>query len=129
MKEIVKGVHVDLSRGLKEHIQAHLIAQIATFYDDEAAEIEIHLRDSNGPKGGEDQECSITFRMPGAASIHVEEATDDMYKSIDLARDRLERLIKRELQKRREVTNHPIPNPASRPVSAAYAGTTVEDTD
>jgi putative sigma-54 modulation protein len=129
MKEIVKGVHVDLTRGLKEHIQAHLVQQIATFYDDEAAEIEVHLRDSNGPKGGEDQECSVTFRIPGSAAIHVQEATDDMYKSIDLARDRLERLIKREIQKKREPTGHPFSNPASRPVSAAYGGTSREDID
>ena len=63
------------------------------------------------------------------AAIHVEEATDDMYKSIDRARDRLERLIKRELEKKREPTGHPFSNPASRPVSAAYGGMSQEDID
>jgi putative sigma-54 modulation protein len=127
MKSILKGVHVNLGPRLKEHVETHLVQQIASFYNDEAAEIEIHLRDNNGPKRGNDRECSVTFRMPGSSSIHVTEISDDMYKSIDLARDRLERLIKRELQKKREPTGHPISNPASRPVSAAYEGTDVED--
>jgi putative sigma-54 modulation protein len=129
MKTILKGVHVELTRGLKEHVYGHLVEQISSFYDDEAAEMEVHLRDSNGPKGGEDQECNLTFRMPGGAGIHLSERTDNMYKSIAQARDRLERLVKRELEKRREPTGHPFSNPASRPASEAYEGATGEDID
>lgn len=99
MKVNLRGVHLDLSEALKTHVQKHLVEPIEHFYDSEAAEIEIHLRDSNGPKGGQDMECSVTVRVPHRQSIHVTEVSDDIYKSIDLARDRVERAAKRMIEK------------------------------
>ncbi len=107
MKVLVKGVHVKLTKGLKEYVQEHLVEPIEHFYQDEAAEIEVHLCDNNGPKGGEDRECRVTIRMPGSAAIHVTEMSDSLHKSIDLARDRISRVAKREIEKKRR--------PASRP--------------
>ncbi|MGQ0506213.1 MAG: ribosome hibernation-promoting factor, HPF/YfiA family [Myxococcaceae bacterium] len=107
MKVLVKGVHVKMSNGLKQYVQEHLVDPIEHFYQDEAAEIEIHLCDNNGPKGGEDRECRVTVRMPGSAAIHVNESSDSMHKSIDLVRDRLERLTKREIERKRRPVAHP----------------------
>ncbi len=95
MKVNVRGVHFTLTDAIKRHVAKHLVEPIEHFYDSEAAEIEIHLRDVNGPKGGNDMECSVTVRVPNGASIHVTEVSDDIYKSVDLARDRVERATKR----------------------------------
>lgn len=106
MKVNVRGVQLELTEAMKAHVQAHLVEPIEHFYDSEAAEMEIHLRDVNGPKGGRDMECSVTVRVPRGQSIHVTEVSDDIYKSIDLARDRVEkaakRLIERSKDKRHE---------------------------
>lgn len=95
MKVNVRGVHLTLSDAIKQHVQKHLVDPIEHFYDSEAAEIEIHLRDNNGPKGGVDKECSVTVRVPNSQSIHVTEVAEDIYKAIDLARDRVEKSAKR----------------------------------
>jgi ribosomal subunit interface protein len=104
MKVNVRGVHLTLTDAMKRHVQKHLVEPIERFYDSEAAEMEVHLRDNNGPKGGNDMECSVTVRVPNAASFHVTEVSEDIYKSIDLARDRVEktakRLVERSLDKR-----------------------------
>ncbi len=104
MKVNVRGVHLTLTDALKRHVEEHLVGPIERIYDSEAAEIEIHLRDVNGPKGGNDKECSVTVRVPHGASIHVTEVSDDIYKSIDLARDRVanstKRLVERSQDKR-----------------------------
>lgn len=99
MKVNLRGVHLELTDALKNHVQKHLVEPIEHFYDSEAAEIEIHLRDTNGPKGGQDMECSVTVRVPRSQSIHVTEVSDDIYKSVDLARDRVERAAKRTIEK------------------------------
>lgn len=99
MKVNLRGVHLELTEALKTHVQKHLVDPIAHFYDSEAAEIEIHLRDTNGPKGGQDMECAVTVRVPHAQSIHVTETSDDMYKSIDLCRDRVEKAAKRMIER------------------------------
>jgi putative sigma-54 modulation protein len=113
MKVLIRGVHVSLTQGLKDHVQAHLVDPILSFYDNEAAEIDVQLADMNGPKGGEDKECRVTLHIPGSAAVHVQEATDDLYKSVDLARDRLEKALKRELEKRRQQSGHPVPHPST----------------
>jgi len=107
MKVNVRGVHLTLSDAIKRHVDKHLVEPLERFYDSEAAELEIHLRDINGPKGGKDKECSVTLRVPHGASLHVTEVSEDIYKSIDLARDRLEksakRLVERSQDKRYDV--------------------------
>src|SRR5918996_3534391 len=109
MKVNLRGVHLTLTDAIKQHVQTHLVEHIKRFHDSEAAELEIHLRDTNGPKGGQDKECSVTVRFPhGGHPIHVTELSEDIYKSIDLARDRVEtsakRLLERSHDKRHEST-------------------------
>lgn len=108
MKVNLRGVHLTLTDAIKQHVQTHLVDHIKRFYDSEAADLEIHLRDSNGPKGGRDKECSVTVRFPHGPSIHITEVSEDIYKSIDLARDRVEkgakRLVERSQDKRHDLT-------------------------
>ncbi len=114
MKVIVKGVHLKVSPRLREFVEAHLAEPIGTFYDSEAAELQVHLVDINGPKGGEDKECRVTVFMPGFSPIHVVEATDNIYKSVALVRERVERLAKKELGRLRKHSGHPVSKPLAR---------------
>ena len=114
MKVIIRGVHLTLNDDLKAYVEKRLARVIERFADDEAAELEVMLKDINGPKGGVDKECSVTLRMPGSAGIHITETTEDIYQSIDLAEDRLVKAARREIDKKRLPTNHPLPHPASR---------------
>lgn len=99
MKVNVRGVHLELTEALKSHVEAHLVEPIRRFYNPDAAELEIHLRDNNGPKGGVDKECSLTLRVPRGQPVHISETSEDIYKSIDLARDRLERSVRRQVER------------------------------
>jgi ribosomal subunit interface protein len=102
MKLILKGVHLTLTERMKAYVQEHLVDAVTRFYDDEAAELNVHLVDSNGPKGGTDKECRVTAFIPGLVPIHIDEATDDIFQSIDFAKDRLVKVLKREQERRRE---------------------------
>lgn len=130
MRIVLKGVHMQLTPGLKGYVEEHLVERIERFYDDEAATLEIMLADTNGPKGGEDKECRVTMYLPGSSAIHVTEASANIYESIDFARDRLEKAIKRELEKKRQVTGHPTSNPAGRlaPRASFVEGDTLPET-
>jgi ribosomal subunit interface protein len=102
MKVIVRGVHLRVSDNIRAHLDEHLVRPLERILRDEAVELEVHLADVNGPKGGNDKECRATLRLPGSPGLHVTEASEDLYKSIDFARDRLERAVKRELERKRE---------------------------
>jgi putative sigma-54 modulation protein len=105
MKVLLRGAHLSLTDGVKAYVQKHLVEPMERFYQDEAAELDIHLGDSNGPKGGVDKECRVTVRLPGLPSVHVDEAAETIHQAIDAARDRLEKVLKRQLERRRD--GHP----------------------
>ena len=109
MKVLLRGVHLDLSDAIRAYVDEHLVSHIERFADDEAAEIDISLVDTNGPKGGMDKECRTTVRMPGFSSVHVTETADSVFAAIDATRDRLENALKRALDKRRDVQTNGLP--------------------
>ena len=109
MKVLMRGVHLDLTDSLRDYVNGHLVDPITRYIDDEATEVEISLVDINGPKGGVDQECRVTVRMPGFAATHITETAETMFQAIDAARDRLEKTIKRMVEKRREASNLGLP--------------------
>ncbi len=106
-----------LSEELKAYVTERVVAPLKRFYDDSAAELRVELGDTNGPKGGNDQECHLTLRMPGASVIQIEEATPDIYASIDGAGDRLVRVGKREVERHR----HSLGGKKYRPLATVVA--------
>lgn len=102
MKLLLRGVHLSLSPRHKAYVQAHLHEPLLRIYRDEAAEMDVHLADTNGPKGGEDKECRVTVRLPNQPSIHITERGENIFACIDITRDRLERILKRDISKQRE---------------------------
>lgn len=109
MKVLMRGIHLTLTDSLRDYATRHLVDPIAKYIDDEATEVDIALVDINGPKGGVDQECRVTVRMPGFSGIHVTETSETMFQAIDSVRDRLENTIKRTVDKRRDVSSQGLP--------------------
>ena len=109
MKVLMRGIHLSLTDSLRDYVTRHLVDHIARYIDDEATEVDIALVDINGPKGGVDQECRVTVRMPGFSGIHVTETSETMFQAIDSVRDRLENTIKRTLDKRRSAGSEGLP--------------------
>jgi putative sigma-54 modulation protein len=109
MKVLMRGVHLGLTDSLRDYATRHLVDPIAKYIDDEATEVDIALVDINGPKGGVDQECRVTVRMPGFSGIHVSETAETLFQAIDSVRDRLEKTITRTVEKRREVNSDGLP--------------------
>lgn len=61
----------------------------------------IRLKDINGPKGGNDKECSVEVKLTNSAPIVVSKRSDDAYASIRKALGRASRTTLRRLGKRR----------------------------
>ncbi|MFN7132246.1 MAG: ribosome hibernation-promoting factor, HPF/YfiA family [Myxococcales bacterium] len=106
MKVLIQGKQLKVPDDLKRYVQERLVEPLTRFYDDEAAEIRVEFGDTNGPKGGRDKECHLTFRMPGAKTIQIEEYTTDLYASLDIAADRLVRVVKKEIGRMRDTGGH-----------------------
>lgn len=107
MRVVMKGVHCSISDSLKEHVQQDLVEPLTRFFDSEAAMLEVHFVDNNGPKGGVDKECRATLHIPGMRAIHIDQTAENHSKAVDLLRDRLENVLKREKGKMRDPGRSP----------------------
>jgi ribosomal subunit interface protein len=117
MEVRVRGVHVEVGTGLRSFVELHVERALHRIFQEQAVVVEVHLVDTNGPKGGVDMSARVTLHVPGLPAMHVEEVSDDVRKAVVGACERLERAAKRWLDK-----HHPHPG------SAALADLPVEET-
>jgi ribosome-associated translation inhibitor RaiA len=113
MKLSIHTQHLWLPPDLPAFLEKHVTRPLARIFDDAAAELSIHLGDAR-PRRGVDQECRLSFRMPGARTLHVESVEDDVHKALLGATERLKRLVRRELSKMRATSRRPMHRPLGR---------------
>jgi ribosome-associated translation inhibitor RaiA len=109
MKLILRAVHYRAGARMRRFVEAQLLEPLELFLPEPAAELDVVLRDGNGLKGGMDKECSVTVFIPGAQPLHLTEVSEDMYKSVHLMRDRVERAVRKYLERRRDHAHEPPP--------------------
>jgi ribosome-associated translation inhibitor RaiA len=114
MKLSIHAQHLSLPADLPEFLRKHVTRPLSRIYDDAAAQLSIHLGDDRPRRGGVDQECRISFRIPGARTLHVESVADDIHKALLDAAERLKRLVKREIGKMRSPSRKPVHRPLGR---------------
>jgi ribosomal subunit interface protein len=101
MRVSIHAHHLAIPDDLPAYLEKHVTKPLARVFDDSAAELEVHLGDARPRRGGVDQECKLTFRIPGSRALRVESVAEDLHASLMDASDRLKRLVKRELEKKR----------------------------
>lgn len=114
MKLIIHAHHLSLPPDLPRFLDKHVTRPLARVFDDASAELDVHLGDARPRRGGVDQECRMSFRMPGARTIHVEALEDDLYKALLDCGDRLRRQVKKQLSRMRSPSRKPTHRPLGR---------------
>jgi ribosome-associated translation inhibitor RaiA len=87
----------DIVRWAREKIETRLKK-----YDRHVLGVIVHLRDLNGPKGGEGISAHIEARMGHMEPVNVIEQGTDLRAAIDLALDRIGVVIGRHVEKARK---------------------------
>lgn len=114
MKLTIHAHHLALPSDLPAFLDKHLTRPLARLFDGPAAELSVHLADARPRRGGVDQECRLSFRIPNARTLHVEAREDDLHKALLDAAERLKRLVRRELEKMRSPARKPVHRPLGR---------------
>jgi len=92
---------MDLSPALRDHTQKALGMKLGKF----AADIErvtVRVEDVNGPKGGVDKVCKAKALLAALPTVIVEQRDPDVYAAVDGALDRLERAVRKSLERRKQ---------------------------
>jgi ribosome-associated translation inhibitor RaiA len=115
MKLLISGHQLGVPRDAQTFLRKHLLTPLRRLHDSPATELEVGFDDARPSKGGVDQHCRLTFRMPGARrSITVESTADDLHAAILDAGKRLKRLVEREVSKQRSTSRSPMHKPLGR---------------
>ncbi len=96
---------VQHSDALDEHVEQHVNDDLK-YQADRVTRVEVHLHDDNAHKSGtNDCRCLMEARIAGHQPIAVNEASDDLYKSITVASHKLGRAVKHHIDKHDRVTH------------------------
>ena len=96
----IRSPDFELTPALRAYTLAHLSAKLAKRHRRIQAVI-VRFEDANGSKRGVDKVCRVEVIMPGEDPHIVEETHEDLRAAIDLAADRIEVAVQRDLERRR----------------------------
>jgi hypothetical protein len=114
MTLIVHGHQLGVPRDAQAFLRKHLVVPLARLYDSPAAELTVAFDDARPKKGGVDQHCRLTFRMPNVRTLTVECVADDLHAAMLDCGARLKRLVQRQVQKQRSTSRSPMHKPLGR---------------
>lgn len=95
----VNGRNLEITDAIKAYVKEKL-GKVANHYD-QIQGIEVVLSVIKNPAASGKHVAEVTCKMNSGA-IHVEEAADSMYESIDLLADKLDRQVKKHKDKNLE---------------------------
>ena len=82
--------HIVGSDALTRHVETELEGAVGRF-GDQITRVEVHLNDTNGPKGGDrDKRCLMEVRIAGHQPLAVSHEAATLEEAIDAAAEKLE---------------------------------------
>ena len=97
----IRGRHVALTEAVLAHVESRVRFALSRF-GPRIRQIAVKLTDLNGPRGGFDKQCRVTATLSPSGKVMVEGTDAYLHNAIDIASDRLDRSVTRELERRRE---------------------------
>jgi len=94
--------HVPGGSSLVSHVE-NVVKHVLEHYKDQVTRVEVHLSDENSHKGGDhDMRCMMEARIRGLHPIAVTHHGENMNAAIEGAADRIERAVRKTVEKRRD---------------------------
>ncbi|MBE0447489.1 MAG: ribosome-associated translation inhibitor RaiA [Actinobacteria bacterium] len=123
MELIVKGRHVEVTGALRSYAEDK-IGRVAKYFD-RIQKIEIEFTDEKNPSIINSKTVEVTV-FPKGPILRAKESSSDMYASIDMVVDKLERQIKRFKNKKNYKSTKHAPGLGELAL-ASFAGTAREE--
>ncbi len=95
----IQGINLSIDETVNQFIQRKVMFGLNK-YEDAIRRIIIRLTDINGPKGGKDKCCHIQIVIPKVNDLIIEDTEVDIYKAINRAVERADRIVNKCLAKK-----------------------------
>ena len=100
MKIHIHSQDFPMSRAIETQIRGRLISSLDAHLS-RIREIEVFVRDINGPRGGPDKSVRINIGLRRGPVVTVQETKSNLYAAISVAAGRARRAVNRQLDRRR----------------------------
>lgn len=89
------------TRGVNEEAIRNQVRNAVEHFQNRITRVDVHLKDLNGPKSGNDKQCTMEARVAGLDPMAVTAESDDLWNAIVDAAGKLQRKLHSDLEKRR----------------------------
>lgn len=72
-------------------------------FSDSVVSVDVHMKDTNGPKGGVDKCVVIRVRLPNRQAVTLETRHKNLYAALRAGSKRVRRAVRRHLRKARHI--------------------------
>ena len=102
MNMTIQALGFAMTPAIESHARTRVEAAVGR-YQASVRSVDVYLRDTNGPKGGEDKSALFLVRLRNGPTVGIESVHADLYAAIRVSAGRTRRAIKRTLKKHRRL--------------------------
>jgi len=121
MRLQVTGSNLELTESILEHVDRRFRFALDRL-EPEVSRVTVKLGDVNGPKGGVDKQCKVLIKLASGGNLVLRERAEDIYQSVSRASDRVKRLVRRRVDRKKTRRRKAAPMPPPPPVSTGTDG-------
>ncbi|MFN4257776.1 MAG: HPF/RaiA family ribosome-associated protein [Gemmataceae bacterium] len=100
MRLVIRGQRIKLAEEDRSAIDRRLQFALARFTS-RLTQVTVHLDEQRGARGESDKRCRIVVRFVPAGELVVEDTDVSLSGAVERAVDRIERAVRREIDRRR----------------------------
>ena len=101
----IRSPDFEITDAIRQYAMDHLASKLAK-HGHRIQTVIVRFGDVNGSKGGADKLCRVEVLIPRQEPLVIEEVTTDLRAAIDLAADRVEKVVQRDLERMRVEPRH-----------------------
>lgn len=107
MKLVIQGKNIEITDALREYVNQK-IEKAVNHFQNITMEVDVHLSVARNPRITSKQIAEVTIYANGAV-IRAQEGSEDLYASIDLVADKIQRKLRKYKEKQQHKKTHDLP--------------------
>ncbi|HEY9610860.1 ribosome hibernation-promoting factor, HPF/YfiA family [Allocoleopsis sp.] len=107
MKLVIQGKNIEITDAIREYVHQK-IEKAVNHFQNITTEVDVHLSVARNPRINSKQTAEVTIYANGAV-IRAQEGSEDLYASIDLVADKIQRQLRKYKEKLQHKKTHDQP--------------------
>lgn len=107
MKLVIQGKNIEITDAIREYVHQK-IEKAVSHFQNMTTEVDVHLSVARNPRITSKQIAEVTIYASGAV-IRAQEGSEDLYASIDLVADKIQRQLRKYKEKLQHKKTHDQP--------------------